>query len=80
MYNRKEYRVQHPPFVFWTGVFFKKRKLPPEKQALRRSLHMGIFSSLFHLNRYMLLARVVIILLILPLHEFARLDGSPVRR
>ena len=32
---------------------------------------MGIFSSLFHLNRYMLLARVVIILLILPLHEFA---------
>lgn len=32
---------------------------------------MGIFSSLFHLDRYKLLARVVIILLILPLHEFA---------
>lgn len=32
---------------------------------------MGILSSFFHLDRYMILARVVIILLILPLHEFA---------
>lgn len=32
---------------------------------------MGIFSSFLHLDRYTILARVVIILLILPLHEFA---------
>lgn len=32
---------------------------------------MGIFSSFLHLDRYTILARIVIILLILPLHEFA---------
>ena len=32
---------------------------------------MNFFSNLFHINRYVILARVVIVLLILPLHEFA---------
>ncbi len=32
---------------------------------------MNFFSNLFHINRYFILARVVIVLLILPLHEFA---------
>lgn len=32
---------------------------------------MNFFSNLFHINRYVILARIVIVLLILPLHEFA---------
>lgn len=32
---------------------------------------MNFFSNLFHINRYVILARVVIVLLVLPLHEFA---------
>ena len=32
---------------------------------------MNFFSNLFHINRYVIQARVVIVLLILPLHEFA---------
>ena len=32
---------------------------------------MNFFSNMFHINRYVILARVVIVLLILPLHEFA---------
>lgn len=32
---------------------------------------MNFFSNLFHINCYVILARVVIVLLILPLHEFA---------
>lgn len=32
---------------------------------------MGIFSRFFNLDGYMILARIVVILLILPLHEFA---------
>ena len=32
---------------------------------------MNFFSNLFHINRYVILARVVIVLLILPLHVFA---------
>ena len=71
MYNRKEYRVQHPPFVFGRVCFSKNENCRLKNRRCEGSLHMGIFSSLFHLNRYMLLARVVIILLILPLHEFA---------
>ena len=32
---------------------------------------MGILSSFTNLNRYEILARIVIVLLVLPLHEFA---------
>ena len=32
---------------------------------------MGILSNFMNLNRYEILARIVIILLVLPLHEFA---------
>lgn len=32
---------------------------------------MGILSNFFHLDRYTIIARIVVILLVLPLHEFA---------
>ena len=39
---------------------------------------MGILSSFTNLNRYEILARIVIVLLVLPLHEFAGWHGSAV--